>query len=161
MLFYDILNDTRPEHEKDHIAKTISRGNAMSELSIKTHDRIDRRLCGNPLLLEEGICTVALRLSDQMRADASGLVHGGFIFGLADYAAMLAVNHPNVVLAKAEVSFLKPACTGDLLTATARISVSDEKKRTVTVEILRGDEKVFSGTFLCIVPERHVLAGAP
>lgn len=131
----------------------------MSELNIKTHDRIDRRLCGNPLSLEEGVCTVALRLTDEMRADDSGLVHGGFVFGLADYAAMLAVNHPNVVLGKADVAFLKPAGAGELLTATARVMVSEGKKRTVAVEIVCGDERVFTGTFLCVVPDRHVLGG--
>mgnify|MGYP001037343648 FL=1 len=96
-----------------------------------------------------------------MRADDSGLVHGGFVFGLADYAAMLAVNHPNVVLGRAEVAFLKPAGAGELLTATARVIESEGKKRTVAVEIVRGDERVFTGTFLCVVPERHVFAGAP
>jgi acyl-coenzyme A thioesterase PaaI-like protein len=43
-----------------------------------------------------------------MAADQRGLVHGGFTFGLADYAAMVAVNDPNVVLGAAEVRFLAP-----------------------------------------------------
>jgi acyl-coenzyme A thioesterase PaaI-like protein len=48
-----------------------------------------------------------------MVVDAHGLVHGGFVFGLADYAAMLAVNDPNVVLGAAEARFLKPVRRGD------------------------------------------------
>lgn len=32
-----------------------------------------------------------------MAADEYRLVHGGFIFGLADYAVMLAINEPTVV----------------------------------------------------------------
>ena len=41
----------------------------------------------------------------------------GFIFGAADYAAMLAVNQPNVVLGAAETHFLKPSRVGDVLLA--------------------------------------------
>jgi len=43
-----------------------------------------------------------------MAADARGLVHGGFTFGLADYAAMLAVNEPTVVLASAQTKLITP-----------------------------------------------------
>ena len=53
----------------------------------------------------------------RMAADGSGLAHGGFIFGLADYAAMIAVNHPNVVLGAAEVRFLKPVVSGETVVA--------------------------------------------
>ena len=48
-----------------------------------------------------------------MAVDETGLVHGGYIFGLADYAAMIAVNHPNVVLGSSEVKFLKPVRAGE------------------------------------------------
>jgi len=133
----------------------------MNESAIATHHRIDRRLCGTPVRLYEGACTVELTLTDEMRADDSGLVHGGFIFGLADYAAMLAVNHPNVVLGKADIAFLKPARSGERLRAEARVSSSEGRKRTVAVDVFRNEEKVFTGTMLCAVPDRHVLGGVP
>ena len=91
---------------------------------------------------------------------AARLVHGGFVFGLADYAAMLAVNHPNVVLAGAEVRFLKPVVVGERLLATARLAESAGRRRRVEVEVARGGEVVFAGTFHCAVPDRHVLAPA-
>jgi acyl-coenzyme A thioesterase PaaI-like protein len=93
-----------------------------------------------------------------MMADDSTLVHGGFIFGLADYAAMLSVNHPNVVLAGAETRFLKPSRVGDELIANARIETSDGRKNVVTVDVTCGSETVFSGTFTCFVTKEHVLA---
>ena len=71
-------------------------------MNIQTHSAIDRGLCGKPLELEEGRAVVRLETRDVMRADERGLVHGGFLFGALDYAAMLAVNHPHVVLGKAE-----------------------------------------------------------
>ncbi|CAE8594489.1 unnamed protein product [Polarella glacialis] len=95
--------------------------------------------------------------SKEMKADAQGLTHGGFYFGMADYAAMLAVNDPHVVLGAATAKFLKPVRTGDELTAEARVSEAKGKKRVVEVKIFRGTEEVFEGTFTCFVLEKHVL----
>lgn len=122
-----------------------------------THPAIDRRLCGEPLDLHEGTARVALTAVPEMAADARGLVHGGFVFGLADYAAMLAVNHPNVVLAGAEVRFLKPVVVGEKLVAEARVEEGDGRKSRVRVEVLRDGEAVMSGDFRCITLARHVL----
>jgi acyl-coenzyme A thioesterase PaaI-like protein len=49
----------------------------------------------------EGYAVVELKTKENMRADEKNLVHGGFIFSLADYCAMLTVNEPTVVLASA------------------------------------------------------------
>jgi acyl-coenzyme A thioesterase PaaI-like protein len=122
-----------------------------------THLAIDRRLCGEPLEVAEGSAAVALVTLPEMTADDRGLVHGGFVFGLADYAAMLAVNHPNVVLGGAEVRFLKPVAVGDRLVAGARVEESDGRKSRVRVEVRRGEEAVMSGAFVCFTLERHVL----
>ncbi|MBF0527471.1 MAG: thioesterase, partial [Deltaproteobacteria bacterium] len=65
-------------------------------MNILTHQMIDQELCGKPLQVESGFSRVELRTLERMAVDGSGLVHGGFIFGLADYAAMIAVNHPYV-----------------------------------------------------------------
>jgi len=122
-----------------------------------THREIDAELCGRPMSLGSGRAVVALDLSDRMVVDASGLVHGGFVFGLADYAAMLAVNEPTVVLAAAETRFLAPAARGERLKATARVVRRDGRKSRVEVDVTRGEERVFSGSFLCVTPARHVL----
>ena len=93
-----------------------------------------------------------------MAADPSGLVHGGFIFGLADYAAMIAVNHPNVVLGAADVKFLKPVEIGALVIAEARVQEVQGKKHWVAVTVTRQEETVFQGMFTCFVLDRHILA---
>ena len=69
-------------------------------MDIKTHNKISQNLCGTPMKVEDGYCLVELNTSECMVADGAGLVHGGFIFGAADYAAMLVINHPNVVLGR-------------------------------------------------------------
>ena len=93
-----------------------------------------------------------------MAADDTGLVHGGFVFGLADYAAMLAVNHPNVVLGSADVKFLKPVRVGDILLATATIKSVKGKKQTVDVTVKNGNTGVLSGNFTCFILDAHVLS---
>jgi acyl-coenzyme A thioesterase PaaI-like protein len=124
---------------------------------VATHHAIDPRLVGEPLELAEGSAIVALTTQPEMAADERGLVHGGFVFGLADYAAMLAVNHPHVVLGGAEVRFLKPVAVGDRLVAAASVEETDGRRSRVRVEVRRGEEAVMSGSFLCIILEHHVL----
>lgn len=125
----------------------------------RTHLAIDRRLCGEPLDLGDGSAAVAFTALSEMAADDRGLVHGGFVFGLADYAAMLAVNDPNVVLGGAEVRFLKPVVVGERLVARAVVEEADGRKRRVRVEVLRGEEPVMAGQFSCFVLDRHILEG--
>jgi len=122
----------------------------------KTHLKIDPRWVGAPLELGEGSASAVLVTLPEMAADERGLVHGGFVFGLADYAAMLAVNDPNVVLGGAETRFLKPVRVGERLEARARIEETDGRKSRVRVEVLRGGEAVMTGTFSCFTLDRHV-----
>jgi acyl-coenzyme A thioesterase PaaI-like protein len=130
-------------------------------MKIITHQRIDPTLCGTPVLVEKDHCLVKLKAIEEMAADGSGLVHGGFIFGLADYAAMLAVNHPNVVLGAAEVKFLKPVRIGESIIAEATVGEAKGKKNRVEVTVKRDRDTVFSGVFICFVLDQHVLAAHP
>ena len=92
-----------------------------------------------------------------MAADDKGLVHGGFVFGLADYAAMLAVNDPHVVLGAASIKFLKPVSVGDQLSAEARVSEVSGRKHLVDVIVSRDEESLLEGQLTCFVLDRHVL----
>ena len=127
-------------------------------MEIKTHKKIDQSLSGVPVEVSSGRAVVKLKTDERMVADEYGLIHGGFIFSLADYASMLAVNEETVVLAKAEVKFVRPVRLGDELLAEAQVKGIEGKKRIVSVEVKRGDEVVFLGEFLCVVPEKHVLS---
>lgn len=124
----------------------------------RTHLLTSKELVGEVIELGEGFSKVKLKTKEHMKVDGHGLVHGGFTFGLADYAAMLAVNEPTVVLGKAEVKFTKPVKVGDELLAEARIKEDIGKKKIVFVEVFnQKNEKVFEGTFHCYVLEKHVL----
>ncbi len=126
-------------------------------MDIRTHEQIDQRLCGAPVHTADGNSSVAMETSADMAVDSPGLVHGGFIFGLADHAAMIAVNDPYVVLGGAETRFLKPVKVGDTVLATARTEAVKGKKHIVLVDVARGDDLVFQGTFTCFVLDKHVL----
>ncbi|BBO66835.1 thioesterase [Desulfosarcina alkanivorans] len=126
-------------------------------MKIDTHRHIDQTLCGRPLSVEDGSSLVELVTTDRMAADDRGLVHGGFIFGAADYAAMIAVNHPHVVLGASDVKFLKPVRTGETVVARARVREVKGKKYWVSVSVSKDDEEVFQGMFTCFVLDTHVL----
>ncbi len=126
-------------------------------MQTKTHEQIDTSLCGHPVTLREGYSEVELATTSLMEADDTGLVHGGFIFGLADHAAMLAINHPNVVLGSAQSKFLYPVQAGDVVRAHAQAKEMEGKKRRVQVDVFLGEKKVFEGEFICFVLDKHVL----
>ncbi|MFX1356790.1 MAG: hotdog domain-containing protein [Promethearchaeota archaeon] len=123
----------------------------------KTHKLINNQLCGTPIELNEDSATIKLITNSKMITDETGLIHGGFLFSLADYAAMLAVNHPNVVLGGANVRFTKPIVEGESLIAKAKVDKREGKKIIVKVEIFRENEQIFIGEFFCFTPEKHVL----
>jgi len=127
-------------------------------MDLKTHLAIDPSLCGQLLSIDEGIAIVKISTTSQMVVDDHKLVHGGFIFGAADYAAMAAINDPNVVLGSAEVKFLRPVKSGDSVILTARVVEANGKRRRVGVKGVDEDgTMVFSGIFTCFVLKKHVL----
>lgn len=127
-------------------------------MKIKTHERVSAGLVGSPVEVVDGKMAVArLETREEMAADSTGLVHGGFTFGLADYAAMLAVNHPYVVLGSAQVKFTAPVRVGETMTAEAKVTSTEGKRSEVSVEVKVGDRRVFTGLFTCYALEKHVL----
>ena len=127
-------------------------------MEIKTHTEISQTLVGIPLEVVDGVRAVAeLTATNEMAADSTGLVHGGFAFGLADYAAMLAVNHPNVVLGQAQAKFTAPIRIGETMKAEAIVTKREGRKSEVNVEVKVGDRKVFTGSFTCYTLDKHVL----
>lgn len=126
-------------------------------MKANTHLAIDAALVGSVTELAEGVATCELSCDARMAADDRGLVHGGFVFGLADYAAMCAVDDPLVVLGAAETRFVAPVAVGDRVVARARRTSTGGKKHVVEVSCSVGETEVMSGTFTCFVLDTHVL----
>lgn len=127
------------------------------QTALNTHERINTVYSGEILKMEAGYAKVMLETIEAMRADELGLVHGGFIFSAADFAAMAAVNEPNVVLASCNCLFLAPVRVGDSVTFEATEHQKEGRKRNVTVRGFVHEIKVFEGEFKTVVTERHVL----
>lgn len=128
-------------------------------VEVRTHLGIDAGLCGVVEGASEGAAVVALATQPVMAADAEGLVHGGFVFGAADYAAMVAVNDPYVVLGASECRFLAPVRVGERVVLTAQVGEAKGRRRVVEVVGAVGEREVFRGTFTTFVLDKHVLGG--
>jgi acyl-coenzyme A thioesterase PaaI-like protein len=126
-------------------------------MQLNTHLNIDTSLCGKVTNLEKDYAEVLLCTTQQMTADAQGLVHGGFVFGAADYAAMSAVNDPYVVLGASSSKFLAPVKVGDAVLCKARVVNTKGKKSEVKVEAFVNEKLVFEGDFTTFVLPTHVL----
>lgn len=124
---------------------------------LQTHLKINPSLSGTLISLSENTSRVELQTSEIMLADAEGLVHGGFIFSAADFAAMSVVNEPNVVLAKSNVKFIAPVKLGQKVQFEAHIIENSNNRQKVEVTAMVGDLKVFSGEFFTAVLPKHVL----
>ena len=127
-------------------------------MDLKTHKRALARLLGKPVIVEDDLeAEVELEACEEMAVDEKGLIHGGFTFGLADYAAMLAVNHPHVVLGRSESRFLAPVRVGDVMRAVAKVEGRGGGRRKVEVDVTVEGRRVFEGVFTCYILDRHVL----
>ncbi len=126
-------------------------------MQLNTHLNINTSLCGKVTKLQENYAEVLLHTTQQMAADMQGLVHGGFIFGAADYAAMSAVNDPYVVLGASNSKFIAPVKVGDAVICKASVVSIKGKKAEVEVEAFVNEKLVFEGNFTTFVLPAHVL----
>jgi acyl-CoA thioesterase len=131
--------------------------NESDQVTVQTHTRINQNLCGEIVKIEVGYVELRLTTIPEMLADDVGLIHGGFVFGAADYAAMLAVNERNVVLVASDCQFLSPVKLHDEVNVVARVRHKEGRKRNVHVEAFVLDIKVFEGEFKTVITEKHVL----
>lgn len=127
-------------------------------MELNTHLEIDNKLNGKVIQLKQGYAKVQLNTIELMAADKEGLVHGGFVFCAADYAAMAAVNDPFVVLAKSITKFTAPVKVGDCVMLEANVVSQDGNKITVEVVAKVEQKDVFKGEFLTAVLNQHVLS---
>ena len=96
-------------------------------------------------LLELSLGSAVLRMTvtDAM-VNGHGIAHGGYVFLFADSAFACACNShgPVTVAAGADINFIVPVHTGDVLTAVAEERTRYGRSGIYDVRILRGDEVV-------------------
>jgi acyl-CoA thioesterase len=89
----------------------------------------------------EGTAVVRMRVTSQM-VNGYDIVHGGYLFMLADTAFACACNSHGAVTvaAGAEISFVTSARLGDELVATATMRTRYGRNGIYDVTVQRGDE---------------------
>jgi acyl-coenzyme A thioesterase PaaI-like protein len=123
---------------------------------LKTHDKIRTNLCGTIIKLDKGYSKTTLLTTKEMILDDLGLIHSGFIFGAADYAAAVAVNEENVIIIGSRSKFLAPAKIDDLIEFEATAKFEDSRKREIKVSAYINEIKVYDGLFQAVVLEQHI-----
>jgi len=123
---------------------------------LKTHDKIRTNLCGTIIKLDSGYSKTTLQTTKEMVLDDLGLIHSGFVFSAADYAAAVAVNEPNVVIIGSRSKFLAPAKLDDLIEFEATAKFEDSRKREIKVTANINEIKIYEGVFHAVVLEQHV-----
>ena len=101
------------------------------------------KFCGIKLLeLSAGSAKTRLKIEKQ-HLNGVGVVHGGAIFTLADFAFAAASNsHGNIALAiNANISFTK-ATVGGILTAIATETSLNSKLATYTVRVTNDEDEL-------------------
>jgi acyl-CoA thioesterase len=91
----------------------------------------------------EGFAVLEMPIREDM-VNGHGIVHGGFVFTLADSAFAFACNSRNQVTVAqgAEIVFVAPAQRGDILVAEARERASYGRNGIYDVTVRRGDDLI-------------------
>ena len=96
-----------------------------------------------------GSASTSMQIRDDM-VNGHGIVHGAFVFAVADTAFACACNShgPVTVAAAADITFVAPAYTGDLLEARAVERTRFGRTGICDVTVRRGDDVIaeFRGT---------------
>ncbi|EFR47191.1 hypothetical protein HCCG_01739 [Helicobacter cinaedi CCUG 18818 = ATCC BAA-847] len=99
---------------------------------------------------------VRFRPNERMIMDESKMIHAGFVFNAASFAAMAAINKKYSVLIASDVKFLAPIELGHEITFKAQAIQSDTKKCEVKVEGFLLDIKIFDSLFHIAVFDKKI-----
>ena len=124
---------------------------------LKSSALINQSIVGFLEEIVPGEATVKLVCTDDMVADQKGLIHTGFMFNSANYAALLAINEPNAITIVSKANFLLPAVLDDEVIFKARAMQTESRKRVVRVDGFLRDNKIFEAEFSIVVMDRHIL----
>ena len=123
---------------------------------LKTSPNIKIGLSGAVTQLEPNRAKTRFLATSDMVADSEGLIHSGFVFSAASYAAMAAVNETFSVVIGAKIHFFAPTKLNEAIEFDARSHFNESKKREVRVTGTTNDIKVFEGTFQVVILEDHI-----
>ena len=113
-------------------------------------------IVGELIELYRNKAVVRFRPNERMIMDESKMIHAGFVFNAASFAAMAAINKKYSVLIASDVKFLAPIELGHEITFKAQAIQSDTKKCEVKVEGFLLDIKIFDSLFHIAVFDKKI-----
>lgn len=123
---------------------------------LKTSPNIKLNLSGVVVALEPNHAKTHFFATNDMVVDGEGLVHSGFVFSAASYAALASINETHSVLIGAKIHFYAPTRVNEMIEFDATAHFNESKKREVRVFGKTKDIKIFEETFQVIVLEDHI-----
>jgi acyl-CoA thioesterase len=112
------------------------------------HDMFDRDRASQALGMElvqagDGDAVVRMRVTEEM-VNGHGVVHGGYVFIVADTAFACACNSrgPVTLAAGADITYLQPTRPGAVLEARARERATSGRSGVYDVTVLAGGDVV-------------------
>ncbi|MBR8462038.1 PaaI family thioesterase [Campylobacter sp. faydin G-140] len=123
---------------------------------IKTSTTIKINLSGTATLLELNHAKTRFYTIADMVSDSEGLVHSGFVYSAANYAALLAINEEFCVTISSRINFFAPVKLGDIVDFDATARFEESRKREVRVVGKCKDIKIFEGIFQLVVLDEHI-----
>jgi acyl-CoA thioesterase len=112
------------------------------------HDMFDRDRASQALGMElvqagDGAAVVRMRVTDEM-VNGHGVVHGGYVFIVADTAFACACNSrgPVTLAAGADITYLQPTRPGAMLEARARERSTSGRSGVYDVTVVAGGDVV-------------------
>ncbi|KEA46627.1 PaaI family thioesterase [Campylobacter mucosalis] len=142
------------ESEDNHVILPEDENPFRNE--IKTSPNLKLALSGVVTKLEKNHVKTRLFTTLEMVSDSEGLIHSGFIFSAANYAALTSINEVNCVTINARINFFGPVKLGDVVEFEANAFFDESRKRDVRVIGRIKDIKIFEGTFQLVVLEEHI-----
>ena len=128
----------------------------ISNDELMTHTKIKSHLVGRLISLKQGYAKVILEPTHEMVVDDFGLIHSGFVFGSAEYAAVACINQENVVIIAATSQFFAPAKLGNTIEFEAKGDFQETRKRHVHVVGKINTIKIFEATFQAVILDNHI-----
>jgi len=125
--------------------------------TLQSHTSIYEKYSGKVERLKEGFAEVHLEIVEDMLADKIGLIHNGYIFSSASFAAAISVNEKYGFVIGSMVHFLTPVREHDIVVFKAKSRHKIGRKRVVDVVGRVHEIRVFIGEFTVTVMDRHVL----
>ncbi len=131
------------------VVKTLPAPTSNFVTEMLAADRSRERLGIWGTEVNSGTATAYLTVEPDM-VNGIEVLHGGFVFALADYVFACAANSvlPRVATADAQISFLAPARLGETLVAEATVSFSGGRRVIIDVTVCVAERTIalFRGT---------------